>query len=55
MTNDIVDGLNEEHWREVGENLRAEIGEAAYQSWVKPMTIRGVGDGAARIHVGPSI
>lgn len=51
MTNDIVDGLHEDNWRQVCENLRTEIGEAAYQSWVKPMTIRSVGDGAARISV----
>ncbi len=51
MTNEITDGLHEGIWQEVCENLRSEIGEAAYQSWVKPMTIRGVADGAARVSV----
>ena len=31
--------------------LRAEIGEAAYQSWLKPMIVRGVNDGLVRISV----
>ncbi len=51
MTNEIIDGLHDGNWQEVRENLRSEIGEAAYQSWVKPMTVRSVGDGAARISV----
>ena len=51
MTNETIGDLHEENWRQVCESLRSEIGEAAYQSWVKPMTIRGVADGAARISV----
>jgi len=51
MTNEIIDGLHDGNWQEVRENLRSEIGEAAYQSWVKPMTVRSVGDGVARISV----
>ena len=51
MTNETIDGPHEDNWRQVCENLRSEIGEAAYQSWVKPMTIRGVADGTARISV----
>ncbi len=51
MTNEITDGFHEGNWLEVCENLRSEIGEAAYQSWVKPMTVRSVADGAARISV----
>ena len=51
MLNDGIDGQQEAHWQEVCTNLRSEIGEAAYQSWVKPMTVRGVGDGVVRISV----
>ena len=51
MTNEITDGLHDGNWQEVCENLRSEIGEAAYQSWVKPMTVRGVSDDTARISV----
>ena len=38
-------------WKAVSGLLRAEIGEAAYQSWLKPMTVRGVHDGLVRISV----
>jgi len=31
--------------------LRDEIGEAAFQSWLKPMTVRGVTEGSVRISV----
>ncbi|NQU56603.1 MAG: chromosomal replication initiator protein DnaA, partial [Rhodospirillales bacterium] len=51
MTNEVIGDLHEENWRQVCESLRSEIGEAAYQSWVKPMIIRGVADGAARVSV----
>lgn len=51
MTNDTIDNLLEDNWRQVCERLRSEIGEAAYQSWVKPMTMRGAADGTARISV----
>ncbi|MBT3305532.1 MAG: chromosomal replication initiator protein DnaA [Alphaproteobacteria bacterium] len=38
-------------WETVCGLLRAEIGEAAYQSWLKPMTVRGIADGEVRISV----
>ncbi len=38
-------------WKAVSGLLRAEIGEAAYQSWLKPMIVRGVNDGLVRISV----
>ncbi len=38
-------------WSIVCGLLRAEIGEAAYQSWLKPMTLRGITDGEVRISV----
>lgn len=41
----------DEQWERVSNHLRAEIGEAAYQSWLKPMTVREVLDGRVRISV----
>ena len=38
-------------WKAVCGLLRAEIGEAAYESWLKPMTVRGVVGGELRISV----
>ena len=40
-----------DQWSAVSSLLRAEIGEAAYQSWLKPMTIRGISDGEVKISV----
>ena len=40
-----------DQWKAVSGLLRAEIGEAAYQSWLKPMIVRGVNDGLVRISV----
>ncbi len=42
-----VDG----QWTRVCDRMRAEIGDAAFQSWLKPMTVRGVDDGRVRISV----
>ena len=38
-------------WMRVCDRMRAEIGDAAFQSWLKPMTVRGVDDGRVRISV----
>ena len=51
MANEEAEGTNESNWTEVCENLRSEIGEAAFQSWIKPMTVRSVVGGAARLSV----
>ena len=51
MANEEAEGTDESNWSEVCENLRSEIGEAAFQSWIKPMTVRSVVDGAARLSV----
>ena len=42
--------LNAE-WERVCGHMRTEIGDAAYRSWVAPMTVRGVRDGLARLAV----
>ena len=38
-------------WQRVCERLRGEIGETAYRSWLKPMAVRELRDGAVRIAV----
>ena len=38
-------------WKAVCGLLRAEIGEAAYLSWLKPMTVRAISDGRVKISV----
>ncbi len=38
-------------WNDVLANLRGEIGEAAFQSWLKPMSVRDVRDGNVRLSV----
>jgi len=45
-----MDELKSE-WQRVAENLRGSIGEAAFQSWIKPIAVRGMQDGVARISV----
>lgn len=48
-------GMNDtmvvDQWNDVLASLRDEIGEAAFQSWLKPMTVREVTDGNVRISV----
>jgi len=51
MTSDKIDDPINSSWGQVCENLRGEIGEAAFQSWVKPMAVREIVNGAARIAV----
>jgi chromosomal replication initiator protein len=41
----------EQAWARVRGRLRDELGEAAFSSWLKPTTLIGVDDGAARIAV----
>ncbi|WP_394356797.1 chromosomal replication initiator protein DnaA [Shumkonia mesophila] len=38
-------------WEAVCGRLRSEIGEAAYQSWLKPITVREMADGQVRLSV----
>jgi chromosomal replication initiator protein len=49
------DGLGESHlhsqWEAVCGRLRSEVGEAAYQSWLKPMAVREMADGQVRLSV----
>lgn len=41
----------ETQWARVRGKLRAEFGEVAYRSWLKPLTLAGVDDGEVRIAV----
>ena len=46
-----IDTMVIDQWDDVLSSLRDEIGEAAFQSWLKPMTVREVSDGNVRISV----
>ena len=41
----------ETQWARVRGKLRAEFGEVAYRSWLKPLTLSGVEDGEVRIYI----
>ena len=51
MANDTSDTVMDTQWARVRARLRSEIGEAAYQSWLKPMTPRDTRDGTVRLSV----
>ncbi len=51
MGNGALEGHLEEQWTRISGLLRAEIGEAAYQSWLKPMTPREISGGQVKISV----
>ena len=50
MANGTIDHLNTQ-WDAISSRLRGEVGEAAFQSWLKPMVVRGLVDGAVEIAV----
>lgn len=47
MTDPQING----QWERVCAHMRAEIGEAAFQSWLKPMSVREISDGVVKISV----
>jgi len=49
--NDNQDVALSAQWDKVRNLLRTEIGEAAYQSWLKPMTFCGISNGEVRISI----
>ena len=51
MESGSADSHANAQWERVCGRLRSEIGEAAYQSWLKPMTLREVFGGQVRISV----
>ena len=46
-----LDAIANERWNAVLSSMRAEVGEAAFDSWLKPMTVRDVADDGVRISV----
>ena len=50
-----ADGTNMEElkseWQRVAAQLQETIGEAAFQSWIKPISVRGLRDGMVRVSV----
>ncbi len=51
MTSDRVEREIDAQWSEISEQLRAEIGEAAFQSWIKPISVREQEAGSVKITV----
>ncbi|MEQ9169751.1 MAG: chromosomal replication initiator protein DnaA [Rhodospirillales bacterium] len=52
QSRDVVPNQDlQETWSEICESLRAEIGEASYQSWIKPMRLIGKDGNAVRTGV----
>ena len=46
-----VDPVITQEWARVRGILRSEVGEAAYRSWLKPLTLLSVEDGRIEISV----
>jgi len=51
MNEGLGEGRLYSQWESVCGRLRSEIGEAAYQSWLKPITVRELADGQVRLSV----
>ncbi|MCB9946957.1 MAG: chromosomal replication initiator protein DnaA [Rhodospirillaceae bacterium] len=45
-----IQGIDQQ-WARVRGRMRQSLGDGAYKSWMKPMTLRGVADGEVRISV----
>ena len=41
----------ENQWSDICARLRGEVGDTAWQSWLKPMAVRGLEDGRVRFAV----
>ncbi len=50
-TSDASNATIDSTWPEISAKLRAEIGEAAFQSWIKPIAVRDMEDSMVRISV----
>jgi chromosomal replication initiator protein len=51
MSSDVSSDRLIAEWEAISGRLRTEIGEAAYQSWLKPMVVRGLTEGVVEISV----
>ena len=47
----LLDPMASERWNAVLTSMRTEVGEAAFDSWLKPMIVRDVADDGVRISV----
>ncbi|MBT3556266.1 MAG: chromosomal replication initiator protein DnaA [Rhodospirillales bacterium] len=51
MSSDQIKREIDAQWLELSEQLRAEIGEAAFQSWIKPISVRDQDGGTVKMTV----
>ena len=51
MVGDDAGTLNDECWARVRGRLRAEVGDAAFRSWLKPLTMMSIKQGVVRMAV----
>lgn len=51
MTSERGQRAVDTQWTAISEQLRAEVGEAAFQSWIKPITVREVEQSTVRVSV----
>jgi chromosomal replication initiator protein len=51
MQSGNLDPYTSEQWARVRGRLRSEVGEAAFRSWLKPLTLVGAKDGVVRMAV----
>lgn len=51
MNEGTLEGRLSSQWESVCGHLRTEIGEAAYQSWLKPMSVREIAEGLVKLSV----
>ncbi|MEO0036382.1 MAG: chromosomal replication initiator protein DnaA, DNA-binding transcriptional dual regulator, partial [Pseudomonadota bacterium] len=41
--------MAQSEWDRVKTRLRDEVGDSAYRSWLRPITVHGISDGAVRL------
>ena len=51
MVNQVVSNDIQEQWKEILSRLRTEVGETAFQSWLRPMRVRNFDSGIVQISV----
>ncbi len=49
MSSEELDGHTKEQWARLRARLRREVGESAFRSWLKPLTLTSVREGAVRM------
>jgi len=51
MTDNEIDGTVEAQWARIRGRLRGEIGEAAFKSWLRPLTLKNIERGTVRLSI----